>query len=72
LFVVFRCDCGRVLYCKDYLKSHKCGTCGKVVNVGNRRILYKTEDIDDAIDYVQGLQDEIYHNTGFITANKIR
>lgn len=70
MFLIFRCDCGRVLYSKDYVKTRKC-TCGKNLKVKGRRVLFKTEDIDSAISKVQELQDEIYHNTGFIRGDKL-
>ena len=71
MFVVFRCDCGRVLYCKDYLKSHKCGTCNKTIRLKDRRILFRTDDITMAREQVMMLQDKFYHNTGFVTGDKL-
>ena len=46
MFVVFRCDCGKFLYCKDFLKSHECAYCGKVLRVGGRRVLCRSEIVD--------------------------
>ena len=71
MFLVFRCDCGRVLYSKDSVKTRKC-PCGKSLNVKQRRVLYKTTDLDTAIKCVQELQDEFYHNTGFISATELK
>ena len=72
MYVVFRCDCGRVLYTKDYKKTKKCPNCSKTLNVKQRRVLAKSEDIDDVIAFVQQEQDRIYHNTGFMTADNLR
>ena len=37
-YLIYRCDCGRVLYSKETAKTKKC-TCGKTLNVKKRRIL---------------------------------
>ena len=72
MYIVFRCDCGRVLYTRDDKKSKKCPSCNKVLKVKDRRILGKSEDIDNVRVYVQDLQNQIYHNTGFTTADNIK
>ena len=64
MYLVFRCDCGRVLYCSDRYESHKCGVCGKVLN--------RTMDVDVARLCVSELQDELFHNTGFVSADKLK
>ena len=51
--------------------TRKC-TCGKTLKVKDRRILVKVEDVNDVAEVVQELQDNIYHNTDFITADKIK
>ena len=71
MYLVFRCDCGRVLYSKEGVMTRKC-TCGKTLKVKDRRILVKVEDVNDVAEVVQELQDNIYHNTDFITADKIK
>lgn len=35
-YLIFRCDCGRVLYSKDTTKTKKC-TCGKSLNVKKKK-----------------------------------
>ena len=72
MYLVFRCDCGRVLYCSDRYKSHKCGVCGKVLKVKSRRVLHRTMDVDVARLCVSELQDELFHNTGFVSADKLK
>lgn len=72
MYIIFRCDCGRVLYTHDYKKTKKCPKCNKTLKVKQRRILGKSENIDDVRTYVQELQDQIYHNTDFTTADKLK
>lgn len=72
MYLIYRCDCGRVLYSEDYNKTHKCPSCNKVLKTKSRRVLFKTEDKDMARLKVQELQNELYHNTGFTTANNLR
>ena len=59
MYVIFRCDCGRVLYAKKGVASRKC-TCGKTIKVKTRRILKKVETAQDASEAVQKMQEEIY------------
>ena len=40
MYLIFRCDCGRVLYAKEGRKTRKC-VCGKVLEVKTRRIFQK-------------------------------
>ena len=68
MYVIFRCDCGRVLYAKQGVATRKC-TCGKTITVKSRRILKKVETAQDASEAVQEMQAEIYGNTGFSTAD---
>ena len=68
MYLVFRCDCGRVLVAREEQKTRKC-PCGKVVKVKGRRLLCKVEDIREVPIVVQELQSEIYNNTGFVTAD---
>lgn len=72
MYIIFRCDCGRILYTKHYKKTKKCPQCNRTLQIKNRRILKKTENINTAIQYTQQEQNRIYHNTGFTTANNIK
>ncbi len=72
MYLVVRCDCGRVLYANDEYDTKKCSDCGKVLKIKNRRVLGKTDNVEDARVFVQELQDTLYHNTDFVTADKIR
>ena len=72
MYIVFRCDCGRVLYTRDDKKTKKCPSCNKTLKVKQRRILGKSENIEDIRVFVQDLQNQIYHNTGFSTADNIK
>jgi hypothetical protein len=67
MYLIFRCDCGRVLYSKDTTKTRKC-TCGKSLNVKKRRILKVADDVATATEAVQQMQEEIYGGTCFKTA----
>ena len=57
-YLIYRCDCGRVLYSKEGSKTKKC-TCGKTLNVRKRRILKIAETADLAARAVQDMQEEI-------------
>lgn len=70
MYLIFRCDCGRVLSSRDDKKTKKC-TCGKTVRVKDRRILSKVEDVRDVPSVVQEFQEVIYHSTGFKRANEL-
>ena len=70
MYLVFRCDCGRVLSSRDDKSTKKC-TCGKTVKVRDRRILSRVEDVRDVPVVVQELQEALYQNTDFITADKL-
>lgn len=72
MYLVFRCDCGRVLYTHEGNKTRKCSKCNKTLKVSNRRILAKSDNIDEVRLYIQKLQNEIYHNTGFIKASELK
>lgn len=69
-YLIYRCDCGRVLYSKDGSKTKKC-TCGKTLNVRKRRILKIAETADLAARAVQDMQEEIYGGTVFKTADQL-
>ena len=71
MYVIFRCDCGRVLYAKQGVKTRKC-TCGKTIKVKSRRILQKVETANDASLAVQKMQEEIYGGTAFKTADEYK
>ncbi|MEE1117027.1 DUF1922 domain-containing protein [Methanosphaera sp.] len=69
-YLIYRCDCGRVLYSKEGSKTKKC-TCGKTLNVRKRRILKIAETADLAARAVQDMQEEIYGGTIFKTADQL-
>lgn len=69
-YLIYRCDCGRVLYSKEGSKTRKC-TCGKTLNVKKRRILKKADSIDSAIREVQDMQEELYGGSIFRTADEL-
>lgn len=71
MYLIFRCDCGRVLYAKEGVNTRKC-TCGKTLKVKSRRLLVKTETQQQATEMVQEFQNQLYQNTDFITADKIK
>lgn len=71
MYLIFRCDCGRVLYAKKGVATRKC-SCGKTIKVKSRRILKKVETARDATDAVQALQEEIYGGTMFRTAKEVK
>ena len=69
-YYIFRCDCGRVLYSKDTVKTRKC-TCGKNLDVKKRRILKIAETASSATETVQQMQEEIYGGSIFRTADEL-
>ena len=71
MYLIFRCDCGRVLYAKKGVATRKC-TCGKTIKVKGRRILQRVETAQDASYAVQKMQEEIYGNTMFTTAEEMK
>jgi len=71
MYLIFRCDCGRVLYAKKGVATRKC-TCGKTIKVKGRRILQRVETAEDATYAVQKMQEEIYGNTMFTTAEEMK
>ncbi len=70
MYLIFRCDCGRVLYAKEGIATRKC-VCGKTLQVKSRRIFKKTLTREDATRAVQEMQDELYKNTGFMKASDL-
>ena len=70
MYLIFRCDCGRVLYAKEGVATRKC-VCGKTIKVKGRRIFKKVNTREEASYTVQEMQDEIYGNTGFILASDL-
>ena len=70
MYLIFRCDCGRVLYAKKGVATRKC-VCGKTIKVKGRRIFKKVNTREEASYAVQEMQDEIYGNTGFILASDL-
>ena len=70
MYLIFRCDCGRVLYARKGVATRKC-TCGKTIKVKERRIFKKVETREEASEAVQEMQDEIYGNTGFKLASEL-
>ena len=71
MYLIFRCDCGRVLYAKEGVATRKC-VCGKTIKVKGRRIFKKVNTREEASYTVQEMQDEIYGNTGFILASDLK
>ena len=69
-YLIYRCDCGRVLYSKDTTKTKKC-TCGKTINVKKRRILKIADTSSLATEAVQQMQEEIYGGSIFKTADEL-
>lgn len=69
-YLIYRCDCGRVLYSKETTKTKKC-TCGKTLNVKKRRILKIAQSSTQATETVQQMQEEIYGSSIFRTANEL-
>lgn len=69
-YLIYRCDCGRVVYSKDTSKTKKC-TCGKTLNVKKRRILKIAETNMQATQAVQEMQEEIYGGSIFRTADEL-
>lgn len=70
MYLIYRCDCGRVLYSKQSNKTKKC-TCGKTLNVQKRRILKTADTAALAAQAVQDMQEEIYGASIFRTADKL-
>ena len=71
MYLIFRCDCGRVLYAKKGVATRKC-TCGKTLKVKSRRIMQKVETAEDAAVAVQQMQEQIYGESIFGTADEIK
>jgi hypothetical protein len=69
-YLIYRCDCGRVLYSKEGTKNRKC-TCGKTLNVRKRRILKTADTAMLATQEVQNMQEEIYGGSIFKTADQL-
>jgi hypothetical protein len=71
MYVIFRCDCGRVNYAKKGVITRKC-VCGKNLKVSGRRILADADDRREASEMVRKLQEEIYGEAYFTTADKVK
>ena len=71
MYLIFSCDCGRVLYAKKGVATRKC-TCGKTIKVKGRRILQRVETAQDASYAVQKMQEEIYGDSMFRTAEEMK
>ena len=70
MYLIFRCDCGRVLYSKQGVATRKCD-CGKTLKIKERRIFKKVNTREEATLAVQEMQDEIYGNTDFKLAGEL-
>ncbi|MBQ2831009.1 DUF1922 domain-containing protein [Methanobrevibacter sp.] len=70
MYLIFRCDCGRVLYAKKGVATRKC-VCGKTLKVKQRRIFKKVATREEASLAVQQMQDAIYGNTDFQLASDL-
>jgi hypothetical protein len=71
MYLIFRCDCGRVNYAKEGVMHRKC-VCGKNLKVKGRRIIAQAYDNQEASEMVQELQEEIYGSAYFTTADKVK
>lgn len=71
MYLIFRCDCGRVLYAKKGQATRKC-VCGKVLKVKERRIFKKVATREEASKAIQDMQEEIHGFKGFQTANDLK
>ena len=69
-YLIYRCNCGRVLYSKDTTKTKKC-TCGKTLDVKKRRRLKIADTAQLATEAVQDMQEEIYGGVCFKTADEL-
>ena len=69
-YLIYRCDCGRVLYSKEGVKTKRC-TCGKTLNIRKKRILKKADSVALATQAVQDMQEEIYGGSIFKTADQL-
>lgn len=69
-YLIYRCDCGRVLYSKAGVKTRKC-SCGKILNVRKRRILKEADSVSLATQTVQDMQEELYGGSIFKTADQL-
>ena len=70
MYLIFRCDCGRVLYGKEGVATRKC-VCGKSLKVKSRRIFRKAETAQDASEAVREMQEEIHGNITFKKASEL-
>lgn len=70
MYLIFRCDCGRVPYGKEGVATRKC-VCGKTLKVKSRRIFRKVATREEASEAVQEMQNEIYGNTDFKLASDL-
>lgn len=59
------------MYAKEGVATRKC-VCGKTIKVKSRRIFKTLETANQASKAVQEMQEEIYGNTGFKTADTIK
>lgn len=71
MYFIFRCDCGRVIYAKKGVATRKC-SCGKTIKVKSRRILKKAESAEDASEIVRQMQEQIYGDSIFKTADEYK
>ena len=70
MYLIFRCDCGRVLYGKEGVATRKC-VCGKSLKMKERRIFKKVKTAEDASEAVREMQEEIYGSTTFGKASEL-
>ena len=70
MYLIFRCDCGRVLYGKEGVASRKC-PCGKTLKVKYRRIFKEVETAEEASKAVQEMQEDIYGEMTFKKASQV-
>ena len=70
MYLIFRCDCGKVLYGKEGVATRKC-VCGKSLKMKERRIFRKVETVEDASEAVREMQEEIHGTATFEKASEL-
>jgi hypothetical protein len=71
MYLIFRCNCGRAGYAREGVIRKKC-VCGEILKIKDRRILHKTESVQNASEIIRKLQEEKYGSGYLTTADKIR
>ncbi|MGA2676632.1 MAG: DUF1922 domain-containing protein [Methanobacterium sp.] len=71
MYLIFRCNCGRAGYAREGVIRKKC-VCGEILKIKDRRILKRTDNVQNASEIVRKLQEEKYGSGYLTTADKIR